>query len=369
MTQAGPSPSAPDLELRAVSKRFGQVAALDAVSLTIERGEFVTLLGPSGCGKTTTLRIIAGLEHQTSGSVRIRGEPVDGVPPYRRNANTVFQHYALFPHLNVFDNVAFGLRVRGLPLAERRRAVGVALDQVRLPGFERRRPHELSGGQQQRIALARALVNQPALLLLDEPLGALDLKLRKEMQLELKRVHREVGITFVYVTHDQEEALTMSDRIAVMDAGHVVQLGTPKEVYREPRTPFVANFVGVSNLLPGVVAGRRDGRVTVALEGGWRFEKASQENHAPDRKVLVAVRPEDVRLGGLEGGLAGRVEDVIYLGSRLTLVVRLAGGEIVQVEDPGGRTAAGYSAGQSVHVSWAGDDCVLFDVAAAQHLP
>jgi spermidine/putrescine transport system ATP-binding protein len=369
MTPGGLASSPPDLELQAVGKRFGHVVALEAVTLAIERGEFVTLLGPSGCGKTTTLRIVAGLEYQTAGSVRIRGEPVDGVPPYRRNANTVFQHYALFPHLSVFDNVAFGLRVKGTPLAERQRAVGLALEQVRLPGFERRRPHELSGGQQQRVALARALVNQPAILLLDEPLGALDLKLRKEMQLELKRVHREVGITFVYVTHDQEEALTMSDRIAVMDAGRVVQLGSPKEVYREPRTPFVANFVGVSNLLPGVVAGRRDGLVTVAVEGGWRFDKPSREAHAPDRKVLVAVRPEDVRLAGPGDGLPGRVEDVIYLGSRLTLVVRLAGGAVVQVEDPGGRAAGGYDAGQSVHVGWAGADCVLFDAAGGHLLP
>jgi spermidine/putrescine transport system ATP-binding protein len=357
----------PDLELSAVSKRFGSVVALDAVSLVVERGEFVTLLGPSGCGKTTTLRIVAGLEYQTAGSVRIRGESVDGVPPYRRNANTVFQHYALFPHLNVFDNVAFGLRVKGLPVAERRSAVGYALDQVRLQGYEKRRPHELSGGQQQRVALARALVNQPAILLLDEPLGALDLKLRKEMQLELKRVHREVGITFIYVTHDQEEALTMSDRIAVMDAGRIVQLGSPKEVYRRPRTPFVANFVGVSNLLDGVVSAREDGVATVAVHGEWRFRKPCDHPPALDQPVVVAVRPEDVRIADGEGGLAGRVQDVIYLGSRVTLVVRLDGGPVVHVEDPTGRAAdGGADVGEPVRLCWDGVDCVLFDPARGE---
>jgi len=358
--------SPPDLELREVSKRFGHVVALDAVSLLIERGEFLTLLGPSGCGKTTTLRIVAGFEYQTAGSVRIRGESVDGVPPYRRNANTVFQNYALFPHLNVFDNVAFGLRVKGLPVTERRRAVGQALEQVRLSGLETRRPHELSGGQQQRVALARALVNRPAILLLDEPLGALDLKLRKEMQLELKRVHREVGITFIYVTHDQEEALTMSDRIAVMNAGRVVQLGSPKEIYRQPRTPFVANFVGVSNLLEGVVCARRDGMATVALPGGWRFEKPCSEPPAPDQKVLVAVRPEDVRIGGAGGELPGEIEDVIYLGSRVTLVVRLAGGAVIHAEDAASRTAEAYGVGDRVHVGWDGGDCVIFDHASGR---
>ena len=216
---------------------------------------------------------MAGFEAQTAGSVSIRGERVDGVPPYRRNVNTVFQNYALFPHLSVFDNVAFGLRVKALPTAEIRRTVGQALEQVRLGGLDRRRPHELSGGQQQRVALARALVNQPAILLLDEPLGALDLKLRKEMQLELKRVHREVGITFIYVTHDQEEALTMSDRIAVMDSGRIVQLASPREVYEQPRTTFVANFVGVSNLLAGEIRESAGRTATIELEGGWRFGK------------------------------------------------------------------------------------------------
>jgi spermidine/putrescine transport system ATP-binding protein len=351
----------PDLRLREVTKRFGDVVALDAVSLDIERGEFVTLLGPSGCGKTTTLRIVAGFEAQTTGSVSIRGERVDGVPPYRRNVNTVFQSYALFPHLSVFENVAFGLRVRAVPAAELRRAVGRALDQVRLGGLDRRRPHELSGGQQQRVALARALVNEPAILLLDEPLGALDLKLRKEMQLELKRVHREVGITFIYVTHDQEEALTMSDRIAVMDAGRVVQLARPREIYEQPRTTFVASFVGVSNLLPAEVRECAEGRATIEVDGGWRFAKALRRPPPVGEKVLVAVRPEKVRVARAGRGLPGRLEDFVYLGSRVTLVVRLGGDRLMQLEDPAAQIGNGAGQiGQPIAVEWDEADCLLF---------
>jgi spermidine/putrescine transport system ATP-binding protein len=359
------SPGAPDLQLHEVGKRFGDVVALERVSLEIERGEFVTLLGPSGCGKTTTLRIVAGFEHQTTGSVTIRGERVDGVPPYRRNVNTVFQSYALFPHLSVFDNVAFGLRVKGLGTAEVRRGVEQALEEVRLAGLERRRPHELSGGQQQRVALARALVNRPAILLLDEPLGALDLKLRKEMQLELKRVHREVGLTFVYVTHDQEEALTMSDRIAVMDAGRLVQLATPREIYEAPRTAFVADFVGVSNFLTGTVRGASNGRVAVELPGGWRLERAFRDAPAPGTAVRVAVRPEKVRLAPAGGGLGGRLEDYVYLGSRVTLLVRLPDGHVLQVEDPAVRRIDGPTAiGGPLAVEWDAADCLVFDAAS-----
>jgi spermidine/putrescine transport system ATP-binding protein len=359
----------PDLQLREVTKQFGEVVALDAVSLDIERGEFVTLLGPSGCGKTTTLRIVAGFETQTAGSVSIRGERVDGDPPYRRNVNTVFQSYALFPHLSVFDNVAFGLRVKGLPGTQVRRTVGEALEQVRLGGLDRRRPHELSGGQQQRVALARALVNRPAILLLDEPLGALDLKLRKEMQLELKRVHREVGITFIYVTHDQEEALTMSDRIAVMDAGRVVQLAPPREIYEQPRTTFVADFVGVSNLLPGEIRERADSGTTIEVDGGWRFGKALRRPPPAGQKVFVAVRPEKVRVTALERGLRGQLDDFVYLGSRVTLVVRLGGDRMLQVEDsavqPGN---GGESIGQPIAVEWDEADCLVFDAARGERI-
>jgi spermidine/putrescine transport system ATP-binding protein len=359
----------PDLQLREVTKQFGEVVALDAVSLDIERGEFVTLLGPSGCGKTTTLRIVAGFEAQSAGSVAIRGERVDGMPPYRRNVNTVFQNYALFPHLSVFDNVAFGLRVKALPAADIRRTVGQALEQVRLGGLDRRRPHELSGGQQQRVALARALVNQPAILLLDEPLGALDLKLRKEMQLELKRVHREVGITFIYVTHDQEEALTMSDRIAVMNAGRVVQLASPREVYEQPRTTFVANFVGVSNLLSGKVLERADLSTTIELDGGWRFGKTLHGPPPVGGKVLVAVRPEKLRVAPLSRGLGGHLEDFVYLGSRVTLVVRLPGDRLVQVEDPAAPLGNGVGhIGEPIAVDWDEADCLLFDAVRGERI-
>ena len=359
----------PDLELRDVSKRFGDVVALDAVSLEIARGQFVTLLGPSGCGKTTTLRIVAGFEAQTAGSVSIRGERVDGVPPYRRNVNTVFQNYALFPHLSVFENVAFGLRVKSRPAPEVRRTVGQALEQVRLGGLDRRRPHELSGGQQQRVALARALVNHPAILLLDEPLGALDLKLRKEMQLELKRVHREVGITFIYVTHDQEEALTMSDLIAVMDGGRIVQLAPPRDVYDRPRTTFVANFVGVSNLLGGVVRESAGGRVTIEVEGGWSFGKTLARPPAAGERVLVAVRPEKLRVSTNGQGLRGQLEDFVYLGSRATLVIRLEGDRLLQVEDSAAvlENSTGR-VGQPIAVEWSDADCVVFDAPQGERL-
>jgi spermidine/putrescine transport system ATP-binding protein len=359
----------PDLELRDVTKRFGDVVALDAVSLDIARGQFVTLLGPSGCGKTTTLRIVAGFEAQTAGSVSIRGERVDGVPPYRRNVNTVFQNYALFPHLSVFENVAFGLRVKSRAAAEIRRTVGQALEQVRLGGLDRRRPHELSGGQQQRVALARALVNHPAILLLDEPLGALDLKLRKEMQLELKRVHREVGITFIYVTHDQEEALTMSDLIAVMDAGRIVQLAPPREIYDRPRTTFVANFVGVSNLLAGVVRESADGRATIEVEGGWRFGKTFARPPVAGERVLVAVRPEKLQVTRDGRGLRGQLEDFVYLGSRATLVVRLDGDRVLQIEDSAAELQNGAGRiGESIAVEWRDADCVVFDASRGERL-
>ena len=359
----------PDLELRDVTKRFGEVVALEAVSLDIARGQFVTLLGPSGCGKTTTLRIVAGFEAQTAGSVSIRGESVDGLPAYRRNVNTVFQNYALFPHLSVFENVAFGLRVKSRPAAEIRCTVGQALEQVRLGGLDRRRPHELSGGQQQRVALARALVNHPAILLLDEPLGALDLKLRKEMQLELKRVHREVGITFIYVTHDQEEALTMSDLIAVMDAGRIVQLAPPREIYDRPRTTFVANFVGVSNLLAGVVRESAGRSATIEVEGGWLFGKTLERPPAAGERVLVAVRPEKLRVTKDGRGLRGQLEDFVYLGSRATLVVRLDGDRLLQVEDSTAELQnGGGRIGEPIAVEWSDADCVVFDAPRGERL-
>jgi spermidine/putrescine transport system ATP-binding protein len=346
-----------DLELRCVSKRFGDVHALHDVSIEIQRGEFVTLLGPSGCGKTTTLRIVAGLERETAGSVLIRGEQVGHLPPYRRNVNTVFQNYALFPHFTVFENIAFGPRLKRRSREEIARAVDQALAHVHLTGYGQRRPHELSGGQQQRVALARALVNQPAILLLDEPLGALDLKLRKEMQLELKRVHREVGITFIYVTHDQEEALTLSDRIVVMNAGKVVQIGTPLDVYERPQTEFVANFVGVSNMVEASVG---KNAATIDVAPTFRFVKRLPASLTPGQKVLVAVRPEKVRLLGAEG-VAGRIEDLVYLGNRMISVVHLDTGAVLQAEAQAGALNGSIQIGQRVAVGWDSADCRLYE--------
>ena len=259
-----------DIRLDRVSKHFHEVVAVDDLSLDILRGEFFSMLGPSGCGKTTTLRMIAGFEDATAGAIYLGGADVTNLPPFRRDVNTVFQNYALFPHLTVYDNVAFGPRRKHLPESEVRASVGRMLDLVQLRGYDRRKPSQMSGGQQQRVALARALINHPKVLLLDEPLGALDLKLRKQMQIELKRIQTEVGITFVYVTHDQEEAMTMSDRIAVMRAGKIEQLGTPEELYERPTTEFVAGFLGVSNLLDGRVDTVSDGRAVVVLSGGTR---------------------------------------------------------------------------------------------------
>jgi putative spermidine/putrescine transport system ATP-binding protein len=319
-----------DIRLVALAKRYGDVRAVDGVSLDIARGEFFTFLGPSGSGKTTTLRLIAGFELPDEGRVELAGHDVSRVPAYGRDVNTVFQDYALFPHMSVADNVAYGLRIKGVGKAERRSRAGEALEMVRLPGVGARKPAQLSGGQRQRVALARAIVNRPRVLLLDEPLGALDLKLRQEMQGELKRIQSEVGITFVYVTHDQEEALTMSDRLAVFDAGKVVQLGAPAEVYERPATAFVAGFVGTSNLL------ERSGR---------RF----------------TVRPEKVRLlldGAAADGLVierGRVTDVSYAGPLTRYAVALdAGGELQVVAQNLETTSeqALQEQGREVRVAW-----------------
>jgi spermidine/putrescine transport system ATP-binding protein len=328
---------APSIELRDVRKRYGVVTAVDGVSLSVERGEFLTLLGPSGCGKTTTLRMIGGFELPTSGDVRIAGEPMGVTPPHRRPVNTVFQNYALFPHLSVGRNIAYGLEMAGVPKRERDCRVGEVLELVRLPGVERRKPSELSGGQQQRVALARALVNRPAVLLLDEPLGALDLKLRKAMQLELKRLNRDVGATFVHVTHDQEEALAMSDRIAVMNAGRILQLGSPGEIYERPRSRFVAEFVGQTNVLEATVL-RVDGDdAEVEVTGSGRLRARAAAGSAPAGRTTLAVRPEKLALAadvpeGSGAGwnvLDGTLADVIYLGTHSQHVVSLPGGGTV----------------------------------------
>lgn len=290
-----------DVRLDRVSKDFGGTVAVDDLSLDIAEGEFFSMLGPSGCGKTTTLRMIGGFEEPSRGIVYLGGRDVTDLPPYKRDVNTVFQSYALFPHLDVFENVAFGLRRRKVPGDEIRSRVDETLRLVDLPGFDRRRPAQMSGGQQQRVALARALVNHPKVLLLDEPLGALDLKLRKQMQLELKRIQQEVGITFIYVTHDQEEAMTMSDRLAVMRLGRIEQIGPPEDVYEYPETEFVASFLGASNLLEGRVTGSSNGRTTIELSTGGTV--AARTDRIPDGAsgVRVGVRPEKITIVPDEG--------------------------------------------------------------------
>jgi spermidine/putrescine transport system ATP-binding protein len=359
--------AAPDVDIVDVTKRFGDVVAVDAMRLTVARGSFYSFLGPSGCGKTTTLRMIAGFEQPTSGEIYLAGEPVAGVPPYRRNVNTVFQHYALFPHMNVAQNVGYGLRQRKTSKADEARRVGEALELVRLNGYERRRTWELSGGQQQRVALARALVNHPAVLLLDEPLGALDRKLRHEMQIELKQIQHEVGITFVYVTHDQEEALTMSDVIVVMRDGRIQQQGTPESLYRHPVNRFVAGFIGSSNFVGGRVAGTPDeaGTVQVAAADGVTLTGRLTDGTrpAPGDEVTVAIRPESVRLSAPPAAsatpgwtsVAGRVTSDTYLGDQHEYRVDVPGlGELIarsqaQVADGPERA---FGRGEDVVVGW-----------------
>ncbi|MBI4573908.1 MAG: ABC transporter ATP-binding protein [candidate division NC10 bacterium] len=366
-TGAEPTSGTPDLELRNLVKEFtGGVTAVDNISLRIEKGEFVTLLGPSGCGKTTTLRMVAGLDHPTAGSIVIQGRHVEGVPAYRRNVNTVFQNYALFPHMSVFDNVAFGLTVKRHAKDEVRGHVEEMLARIKLPGFGHRRPFQLSGGQQQRVALARALVNHPAILLLDEPLGALDLKLRKEMQLELKRIQRDVGITFVYVTHDQEEALTLSDRIVIMSHGRIEQVGTPVEVYQRPRTKFVADFVGVSNFIRGRVRDAKGNAVTVTLGDLGDIRGSGGKDLAEGATVLVSVRPESLLLARdrtecRENILEATIEEMIYLGSLVQVVVRLEDGTILQCQDHFARVAEkGFQRGEAVLITWPEADGLAF---------
>jgi spermidine/putrescine transport system ATP-binding protein len=331
---------AADVRLDRVTKRFDDVVAVDGLSLEIPRGSFFALLGPSGCGKTTTLRMIGGFEEPDEGVIYLGDKPVTGLPPYKRDVNTVFQSYALFPHLSIFENVAFGLRRRGVRGDQVKGRVGEILALVDLAGTEQRKPSQLSGGQQQRIALARALVNNPQVLLLDEPLGALDLKLRKQMQLELKRIQSEMGITFVHVTHDQEEAMTMADAIAVMNHGRIEQLGRPEELYERPQTAFVARFLGASNLLPGAV----DDGTTVRLKSGAvvRVEGLLPPRGTP---VAVGIRPEKLRLDGPAEAnrLAGTVKELSYVGVATQYVVDTADGALtvyVQNTEPGTRAVA-----------------------------
>jgi spermidine/putrescine transport system ATP-binding protein len=323
------------IEISHVSKRFGDFVAVDDADFGIRRGEFFSMLGPSGCGKTTTLRMIAGFEQPTEGEVRLDGRDVSKVPPYKRHVNTVFQQYALFPHMSVFDNVAFGPRSTKVPKAEIAERVRTMLEVVRLADFAQRKPTQLSGGQQQRVALARALVNYPSALLLDEPLGALDLKLRQTMQLELKRIQREVGITFVFVTHDQEEALTMSDRIAVMNEGRVEQIGTPEEIYHRPASVFVAGFIGVANLIPAVVGDIAGEQVTVDAAGQRLAVPRSDAALRAGDAAVVMVRPERLHLSTDAPATMGSavevsVADLTFQGPVVRTALRTdAGAELV----------------------------------------
>jgi spermidine/putrescine transport system ATP-binding protein len=334
-------------------KRFGDFTAVAGLNLDMPSGEFFSLLGPSGCGKTTTLRMIAGFERPSEGQILLDGNDMAQTPPHKRNVNTVFQNYALFPHLTVEENVAFGLKYKDVSKQEMRDRVGNSLELVALTGFEKRRPTQLSGGQQQRVALARALILNPAVLLLDEPLGALDAKLRKRLQIELKALQEEVGITFVYVTHDQEEALTMSDRIAVMSQGNVEQVGRPKEIYEEPATAYVADFLGVSNLMEATAGGPAPGGCRVSI-GEFTFI-AGQGDEDTRGQAKVTIRPERVDLEAQgasgENRLPGMVERVVYVGSVLQVIVNLAPGERIQawVQNEGGALPFESGAPVTVH--------------------
>jgi spermidine/putrescine transport system ATP-binding protein len=349
-----------DVRLERVSKFFGDVAAVDDLALDIAEGEFFSLLGPSGCGKTTTLRIIGGFEDPSFGTVYLGGRDVTDLPPYKRDVNTVFQSYALFPHLNVYENVAFGLKRKKVPKNEVSQRVNDAMRLVDLEGFETRKPPQMSGGQQQRVALARALVNRPKVLLLDEPLGALDLKLRKQMQLELKRIQQEVGITFIYVTHDQEEAMTMSNRIAVMRHGRMEQLGEPEHVYENPATEFVAGFLGASNLLEGEIKETNDGVSTVLLaSGGTVLVPVARIPSDAGSEVKVGVRPEKITIRGRDGSVpeglnavTGTVTMATYIGVSHQYKVMTPGGTILTayVQNLGAEEAP--KQGEPVVLSW-----------------
>jgi spermidine/putrescine transport system ATP-binding protein len=339
-----------EVRLESLVKRFGDVLAVDGIDLEMPPGEFFTMVGPSGCGKTSTLRLIAGFERPTSGRILLDGVDVGQTPPHRRNVNTVFQSYALFPHLNVADNVAFGLKYRRVTREERRRQVAEVLALVRLGEFEHRKPSQLSGGQQQRVALARALILRPRVLLLDEPLGALDARLRKDLQVELKALQSEVGVTFVFVTHDQEEALAMSDRIAVMNGGRVEQAGRPQEIYEEPATLFVADFLGVSNMITAHAASAPGGGCTLAV--GERSLLAAQGATGARGEVKAMIRPERVAVephgGDGPNRVPGMVEHAVFVGSFRELHVRIIGGDLVKTIAPNDGAPLAYPQGTPV---------------------
>ena len=345
-----------DLILTRITKEYGDFKAVDDLSLTIPKGSFFALLGPSGCGKTTTLRMIAGLEEPTIGSIHLGETDITTTKPYQRPINTVFQNYALFPHLTIFENIAFGLRRRGIKDVEVE--VNKVLNLVELPHLAGRKPTQLSGGQQQRIALARAIVNRPALLLLDEPLGALDLKLRRQMQIELKWIQKEVGLTFVHVTHDQEEAMTMADTIAVMNEGKIEQMGSPADLYDDPETAFVANFLGQSNLIKGTITGN-DGDSIIADLYGQKISLPKNRSHAVDNSMYAGIRPEKFRISLLDTPVSGnvltggRIEDVSYIGVSTQYQVEMPWGQELMVFEQNDDGVAPFNKGDAVNISWA----------------
>ncbi|TPO12056.1 ABC transporter ATP-binding protein [Mesorhizobium sp. B1-1-5] len=353
--------NSPAVEFRNIDIAYGKFVAVRDFSLSIGKGSFVTLLGPSGCGKTTILRSIAGLVDISAGQIMIGGRRVDDVPIYKRNIGLVFQSYALFPHKSVFDNVAFGLKYRNVAKPEIKRKVGQALDMVRLPGSEKKLPSQLSGGQQQRIALARAIVFEPQVLLLDEPLSALDANMREEMRVEIKKIQKETGITAIFVTHDQEEALSMSDRIVVMNAGSAEQVGTPEEVYERPATAFVADFLGKANMLSGTVS-RSDGLATVTLTSGQTINVLSPRPLPQGSAVTVVVRPQKLSVGGTSANrLSGRVVSASYLGGSAIYEVDIGGKANIRANAPiDGRV---LREGEAVELGFDADNCVLLDEA------
>ena len=350
------------LRLQDLTKHFGQVVAVDGIQLEVHPGEFITLLGPSGSGKTTTLSMIGGFQEPTSGEIYVNDVPISGLPPYKRDLGMVFQNYALFPHMKVFDNIAFALRFKRVPKSEVADRVQRMLEIVQLPGYEERYPGQLSGGQQQRIALARSLVFNPSVLLMDEPLGALDKKLREEMQLEIRRIHQELEVTIVYVTHDQEEALTMSDRIAIMDQGHIEQLGIPEDIYKYPATEFVANFIGESNFFSGSVTAINHDELSLRTDGGLvlRAERSDKLDHGMDAKVAVRPdRPVFMAEGEiLPNMVEGVVEEVIYIGHTLRYHIRLRNNHMLVVRKPETAHSMTVKTQDSVRVGWEVEDCI-----------
>ena len=355
------------VDIKGVNKIYGTNHVVKVLNLLVEEGEFLTLLGSSGCGKTTTLRMIAGFEEPTTGSITVEGEPIEDKEPYERNVNTVFQSYALFPHMTIYDNVAYGLKMKKVPKKEIKERVLKMLEMVQLSGFEKRYPSQLSGGQKQRVAIARALINRPKVLLLDEPLGALDLKLRKQMQLELKRLQKKLNITFIYVTHDQEEALTMSDRIAIMHDGVMDQIGSPTEIYERPATKFVATFIGETNVFDGTIRSIEGGKAVIGIENGEVTSSGSVEEgdgkntgFAVNEFVTVSVRPEKMHFSPkpVEGfTVPAVVRDYIYVGSVLKCIAVLPNGNEIKMEKLAGEELPPI--GEKVFICWEPEDAVL----------